>query len=157
MSTLKSQTPGTSFIVDGLSKLVADHSYNIEDDRLTLRDDEQAPIILKTHFASINNADTGEKFQTVNELKSFMSTAFGEASPSDITAALANKVDKVTGKQLSTSDYTAAEKTKLAGIATAATANATDAQLRDRATHTGAQAIATVTGLQAALDSKVNV
>lgn len=36
---------------------------------------------------------------------------------------LANgKVDKVTGKQLSTEDYTTAEKTKLAGIATGATA-----------------------------------
>lgn len=32
-----------------------------------------------------------------------------------------NKVDKVSGKQLSTNDYTAAEKTKLAGIATGAT------------------------------------
>lgn len=51
-------------------------------------------------------------------------------------------------------DYTSAEKTKLAGIATAATANATDAQLRDRATHTGAQAISTITGLQTALDGK---
>ena len=51
-------------------------------------------------------------------------------------------------------DYTSAEKTKLAGIATAATANATDAQLRDRATHTGSQAISTITGLQTALDGK---
>jgi hypothetical protein len=47
-----------------------------------------------------------------------------------------------------------ADKTKLDGIATGATANATDAQLRDRATHTGAQAISTVTGLQTALDGK---
>jgi len=31
---------------------------------------------------------------------------------------LDNKVDKVTGKQLSTEDYTSAEKTKLSGIAT---------------------------------------
>lgn len=31
---------------------------------------------------------------------------------------------------------------------------ATDAQLRDRGTHTGAQAISTVTGLQTALDAK---
>lgn len=37
--------------------------------------------------------------------------------------------------------------TKLAGIATNATANATDAQLRDRATHTGTQAVGTITGL----------
>ncbi|MEK3750076.1 hypothetical protein NYE25_17795 [Paenibacillus sp. FSL E2-8871] len=35
--------------------------------------------------------------------------------------AVNGKVDKVTGKQLSTNDYTAAEKTKLAGIATGAT------------------------------------
>ncbi|KAA1180706.1 pectinesterase family protein [Paenibacillus sp. B2(2019)] len=35
--------------------------------------------------------------------------------------AVTGKVDKVTGKQLSTNDYTTAEKTKLAGIATGAT------------------------------------
>uniref|UniRef100_UPI000AF582A4 hypothetical protein n=1 Tax=Stutzerimonas stutzeri TaxID=316 RepID=UPI000AF582A4 len=49
-----------------------------------------------------------------------------------------------------------AMKTKLDGIATGATANASDAQLRDRATHTGSQAISTVTGLQTALDNKIN-
>ena len=49
----------------------------------------------------------------------------------------------------------AADKTKLDTVATGATANATDAALRDRSTHTGAQAIATVTGLQTALDSKI--
>ena len=48
-----------------------------------------------------------------------------------------------------------AEKTKLDGIATGATANSTDAQLRDRATHTGTQAIDTVSGLQTELDAKV--
>ena len=51
---------------------------------------------------------------------------------------------------------TPAEKSKLAGVATGATANATDAALRDRATHTGTQAIGTVTGLQAALDGKLD-
>lgn len=51
--------------------------------------------------------------------------------------------------------YTTAEKNKLAAIAAGATANATDADLRDRSTHTGEQAISTVTGLQAALDSKL--
>lgn len=40
-------------------------------------------------------------------------------------------------------------------ISTTATANATDAALRDRATHTGVQAISTITGLQTALDAKV--
>ena len=41
----------------------------------------------------------------------------------------------------------AADKTKLDGVATGATANATDAQLRDRSTHTGTQAVGTITGL----------
>lgn len=51
---------------------------------------------------------------------------------------------------------TAADKTKLDGVATGATANASDAQLRDRATHTGSQAISTVSGLQTALDGKIS-
>ena len=42
---------------------------------------------------------------------------------------------------------TGADKTKLDGIATGATANATDAQLRDRSTHTGTQPASTITGL----------
>lgn len=40
------------------------------------------------------------------------------------------------------------------GIVAGATVNATDAALRDRASHTGTQAISTVTGLQTALDGK---
>ena len=40
-----------------------------------------------------------------------------EASEARSTAAIALKVDKVSGKQLSTEDYTTAEKTKLSGIA----------------------------------------
>lgn len=39
------------------------------------------------------------------------------------TSALADKVDKVSGKGLSTEDYTTAEKSKLAGIDSGATAN----------------------------------
>ena len=41
---------------------------------------------------------------------------------SALTAAVGNKVDKVTGKGLSTNDYTTAEKNKLAGIAAGANA-----------------------------------
>jgi hypothetical protein len=37
--------------------------------------------------------------------------------------------------------------TKLSGIASGATANSTDAELRDRTTHTGTQAVGTITGL----------
>lgn len=48
-----------------------------------------------------------------------------------------------------TTAFTSTLKTKLDGIATGATANATDAQLRDRSTHTGTQAASTITGLAA--------
>lgn len=53
-----------------------------------------------------------------------------------------------------TNAYTDAEKSKLSAIAAGATANDSDAALRDRSTHTGTQAISTVTSLQAALDGK---
>ena len=53
-----------------------------------------------------------------------------------------------------TASYTTAEETKLSGIATGATQNQTDAYLLSRQNHTGEQAISTVTGLQAILDSK---
>jgi len=39
-----------------------------------------------------------------------------KANTADVTTSLATKVDKVTGKDLSTNDYTTAEKTKLAAI-----------------------------------------
>lgn len=68
--------------------------------------------------------------------------------------ALDLKVDKVTGKGLSANDYTTVEQTKLSGIATGATANSTDAQLRDRSTHTGSQAESTITNLTTDLAAK---
>ncbi len=48
---------------------------------------------------------------------------------------------------------TGADKSKLDGIATGATANATDAQLRDRSTHTGTQLAATISNF----DTQVRV
>jgi hypothetical protein len=65
----------------------------------------------------------------------------------DLNNGLALKVDKVSGKQLSTEDYSTAEKSKLAGIASGATANDTDANLKNRANHTGTQPYTTITGL----------
>lgn len=50
---------------------------------------------------------------------------------------------------------TSDERTKLASVAAGATANAADAALRDRATHTGTQPVSSVAGLQAALDAKL--
>lgn len=49
-----------------------------------------------------------------------------------------------------------AMKTKLDGIATGATANATDAQLRDRSTHTGTQAASTISDFSTAADARIS-
>lgn len=43
----------------------------------------------------------------------------------------------------------ASDKSKLDGVSSGATANATDAALRDRSTHTGTQPVGTITGLAA--------
>lgn len=48
-------------------------------------------------------------------------------------------------------------RTKLDGIAAGATVNASDAQLRDRSTHTGTQALSTITGLGAGVPTALAV
>jgi hypothetical protein len=69
-----------------------------------------------------------------------------------MTRRLKDALDVASTSQAGT--MSAADKTKLDGIATAATANSSDATLLARANHTGSQAISTVTGLQTALDAK---
>jgi hypothetical protein len=58
----------------------------------------------------------------------------------DATIALGNG----TNAGLSLNDYTTAEKSKLTGIASGATANSSDATLLDRANHTGTQLASTI-------------
>ncbi len=65
------------------------------------------------------------------------------------SSVLSTKVDKITGKQLSTEDYTSTEKSKLAGVATGATANSSDATLLARANHTGSQLASTISDFNA--------
>ena len=62
-----------------------------------------------------------ETLDTLNEL----AAALGDDPNFATTIAnqISTKVDKIEGKGLSTNDYTSSEKTKLAGIATGATAN----------------------------------
>lgn len=82
---------------------------------------------------------------------------------------LANKVDEVIGKQLSTEDYTTAEKNKLAGIQEGAEANVNadwnatsgDTQILNKPTvftpSTHIHNIADVNNLQTALDTKLSI
>jgi hypothetical protein len=119
--TLLVRNPTTKRI-EGISKLV-------------LIDQVKATIVYPATNISIGN-------RTANTIGVYSSTGTGAILPAVSTteAGLMPATDKV----------------KLNGIATGATANSTDAQLRDRTTHTGVQAIATVTGLQTALDGKQN-
>ena len=67
----------------------------------------------KTKLAAITGTNTGDQ-----DLSAYATTAqiATKANASDVTTSLATKVDKVSGKELSTNDYTTAEKTKLAAI-----------------------------------------
>ena len=67
----------------------------------------------KTKLAAITGTNTGD--QDLSALATTAAVAL-KANATDVTASLATKVDKVTGKDLSTNDYTTAEKTKLAAI-----------------------------------------
>lgn len=51
--------------------------------------------------------------------------------------------------------YSATEKTKLAGVATGATANDTDANLKNRANHTGTQTASTISDFSTAADARI--
>jgi hypothetical protein len=75
------------------------------------------------------------------------------SAQTDLQAALDGKQAAAAVLTATTAAFTTAQETKLAGVATGATANAPDAALRDRATHTGTQAASTITGLAAVATS----
>lgn len=82
----------------------------------------------------------------------------GAQATSTITGldtALAGKASTAVATTSTSGLMSNTDKTKIDGVSAGATVNSTDAALRDRSTHTGAQAISTVTGLQTALDAKV--
>lgn len=84
-------------------------------------------------------SDAPEAYDTLKEISDWISSHASDASEmnsaiqqnaSDIgtlETTVANKVDKVEGKQLSTEDYTSTEKSKLAGIAEGAQVNVIEA------------------------------
>lgn len=56
-----------------------------------------------------------------------------------------------------TASFTTALKSKLDGVDTGATANASDASLRDRSTHTGDQLAATISDFSTSVDARIGV
>jgi hypothetical protein len=83
-----------------------------------------------------------------------MTTSLGlKASASDLTSGLVLKVDKITGKELSTNDYTAAEKNKLTAITGT---NTGDQDLSSFATITNLTLKANTTDVATGLGLKAN-
>jgi hypothetical protein len=76
-----------------------------------------------------------------------------KANAADVTTSLATKVDKVSGKELSTNDYTTAEKTKLAAITGT---NTGDQDLSSLASNTALALKANTSDVNTALDLKAN-
>ncbi|MSU01923.1 hypothetical protein [Tissierella pigra] len=73
----------------------------------------------------------------------------------DAWNTVTNKVDKAEGQGLSDENYTLAEKNKLKDIATGATRNDTDSNLKNRANHTGTQLSSTISNFADTVRSTV--
>jgi hypothetical protein len=98
-----------------LSTVDAALSLNTKVDKVTGKDlsSNDYTTAEKTKLAAIIGSNTGDQ-----DLSGFATTSqlANKANSSDLTTSLTTKVDKVTGKELSTNDYTTAEKAKLAAI-----------------------------------------
>ena len=117
----------------------------------------------KTKLAAITGTNTGDQdlsalaTNTALALKANttdVTTALNlKANTTDVIASLATKVDKVTGKELSSNDYSTAEKNKLAAITGT---NTGDQDLSGLATTAALAAKANTTEVTAGLALKAN-
>ncbi|QDC38699.1 hypothetical protein [Sphingobium fuliginis] len=121
-----------------------------------------AGLLSATDKSKLDSVETGATANASNAALRDRSTHTGTQSASTITGladvATSGDYDDLTGKPANATTsvsglMSSTDKTKLDGVATSATANATDAQLRDRSTHTGTQAASTITGLGAVATS----
>jgi hypothetical protein len=97
----------------------------------------------KAKLAAITGTNTGDQ-----DLSAFATTAAValKVNSADVTNDLATKVDKVTGKELSTNDYSTAEKAKLAAITGTNTGDQVDIA-GNAATATKLQSAVTINGI----------
>ena len=111
--------------------------------------DMNAQMHIKDGNGNVNNIFPATKIANVEGLQTALNS---KANTSDVTSGLADKVDKETGKGLSTNDYTTTEKNKLAGIAAGATAVTVDSTLSGSSTN-AIQNKAVKTALDAKFDA----
>lgn len=100
-----------------------------------------ALTITHAHVATGTDAGNGEVHKAEWNANHTIS---GTLSADDTVDGTTNKV------------YTSAEKTKLSGIATGATANSSDATLLARANHTGTQTASTISDFNTSSDARIS-
>ena len=110
--------------------------------------DMNALVHIKDENGNVNNIFPATKIENVDGLQTALNT---KANSADVTSGLAGKVDKETGKGLSTNDYTTTEKNKLAGIEAGATATTVDSALSGSSTNAIQNKV-----VKTALDLKAN-
>lgn len=93
--------------------------------------------------------------QTALDGKAATSHSHATSDVTGLDTALAGKQPLATALTNTTAAFTTAQETKLSGIATGATANDTDANLRARSSHTGTQAASTISDFSEAVDDRV--
>lgn len=98
----------------------------------------------KTKLSNLSGTNTGD--QDLSGYVPTSRTVNSQSLSSNVTLTQDNVADGSTYKQ-----YSSTEKTKLSGIATAATANDTDANLKARANHTGTQLASTISDFSTAV------
>lgn len=117
---------------------------------------------IENEVTARQNADTNLQNQ-INANKITVDTAMSSTSTNPVqnkvvNTALGNKVDKVSGKGLSTNDYTTTEKNKLAGIAEGANKTTIDSALSTSSTNPVQNKIVTsnINTLSSNLNSKAS-
>ena len=131
----------------------------------------------QTKLSAITGTNTGDETTASIKTKLGVTTLSGSntgdqdlsglATTATVTSSLASKVDKVTGKGLSTNDYTTAEQTKLSAITGTNTGDETTASIKTKlgvttlsGSNTGDQdlsGLVTTTALTTALAAKAPI
>lgn len=140
--------PGGATSLDQAVKL----RYEANADTNVFTDAERAKLGGVAAGATANATDAGLRDRATHTGMQPVATVSGLQAVLDGKAEIGHgHAEATTG---SAGFLRASDKAKLDGIAAGATVNSPDAYLKDRVNHAGTQAIATVTGLQSALDVK---
>lgn len=143
ISALVDTAPGT---LDTLNELAA--ALGDDPNFATTITDALATKLASSVWVAATASNDGYMTQEqAGKLAGIESGATADQTGAEIKAAYEGEAD--------TNAYTDAERDKLAAIAEEATKNATDAQLRDRSTHTGTQAQSTIENLVDDLAAKI--